>query len=187
MAKHNRLKAEVIEQIRDKYVQGFEDQSGVRKYPTLRELAEEYNSSAATLSRHKSDGGWDDARAVFETKLAQDRDDKRRREMIQQAVDFDSNSLLLARRLQSEIGQVLKKIQRQREIDPEASSILGSSQIAQLANALSVLQRTGRLALGESTENTNIGMTQNAETLNELFEYVESLKRSGEQGISQLH
>ena len=126
MAKHNRLKAEVIQEVRDKYVQGFEDDTGVRKYPTLRELADEYNSSAATLSRHKTDGGWDDARAVFETKLAQDRDEKRRREMIQQSVDFDSNSLLLARRLQSEIGQVLKKIQKQREADTETTSTHGS-------------------------------------------------------------
>lgn len=187
MAKHNRLTAEVIQIIRDKYVQGQEDASGVRRYPTLRELADEYNSSAATLSRHKNDGGWDDARAVFETKLSQDRDEKRRREMIQQSVDFESNTLLLARRLQGEIGQVLKKVTRQRDTKPESDVTLGSSQIVQMANALSILQRTGRLALGESTENMNIGGSNAQQSLDEAFSLVESIKRGGSESVSKLH
>lgn len=187
MAKHNRLTAETIQIIRDKYVQGVEDPSGHRRYPTLRELADQHNSSAATLSRHKTDGAWDDARAIYETKLAQDRDDKRRREMIQQAVDFDSNVLLLARRLQGEIGQVLKKVTSQRESDPLANVTLGTSQLVQLSTALSTLQRTGRLALGESTENTNIGGLNAQQSLDEAFSLVESIRRGRGEGVPELH
>ena len=186
MAKHNRLSAQEVEQIRDMYVQGHVGEDGVRKYPTLRELAEKFNSSAATLSRHKNDGNWDDHRAVFETKRAEDRDNKKRSEMIEQAAEFDSNILILAKSLQNEIGKVMQKMSRKRQSDPDEMPTMGASQISQLANALNVLQRTGRLALGESTENTNV--TTNAQqSLDEAFNIVEQLRRGADSGVQKLH
>lgn len=183
--KSKRLTADELEQVRDLYVQGEESPVG-RKYPTLQELANRFESSIATISRKAKDGGWDEQRSIFEVKLQRDRDEMRRREMINQAVEFDSNSLLLAKSLQAEIGKVLQSVAQKRKEDPSKPHVLGGSSLSQLANALSICHRTGRLALGESTENTNVS-GKATESIDEAFAIVEQLARSGSESTTELH
>lgn len=185
--KLKRLSAEELEQIRDLYVQG-EDSPDGRRYPTLVELADRFGSSIATISRKAKENGWEEQRSVFEAKLHKDRDELRRKEMINQSVEFDSNSLLLAKSLQAEIGKVLQSVAQRRRSDPQGEHLIGASSLTQLANALSICHRTGRLALGESTENTNVsGSIKANEALDEAFSIVEQLARTRSGGTKELH
>ncbi|MEC6998799.1 MAG: hypothetical protein VXW88_05400, partial [Pseudomonadota bacterium] len=72
---------------------------------------------------------------------------------------------------------------------PPIPNIISSTGINQLASALEKTHKTGRLALGESTENRSINGTVSAvdEGLSEAFELVRELARRGEGGVGDIH
>lgn len=189
MAKNQkRLSADELNLIRDLYVQGEDSPDGSRVYPRLQDLADRFSSSIATLSRRVREGNWDDQRIDYQRKFEEERDEVKRKELVNQAVEFDSNSLILAKSIQAEIGKVLQGVAQKRKNDPSKVHALGSSTLTQLANALQICHKTGRLALGESTENTNVNGTIKAkEQLDEAFSIVERLSGIRGDGSEELH
>lgn len=194
--KYKKITAEKAEEVRQLYIHGTEDASGKRVYPSVAALAEQSGVSQALIKGRVTSEGWVDQRAVFAAKLHAEIDKKRRKEISDQAVTFDSTSLQLAKGIQAEIMQLMRAAQNDRvasvsekerlqEIannenrvpqdpseprpqkltNPERKYLLYDfksftpTSLMGLAQALATAQRVGRLAFGESTENTNVHNT----------------------------
>jgi hypothetical protein len=148
---------ELWQRVRAAYVQGVEDENGFRRFPTYQQLEAEYNVNYGTIALRCKKEGWQEERAIFERKLREDIDAKKRKELLKASVEFDSSSLKLAKAIQAEIGQLLVAAQYERQkiaqgLEPERK-IFTSSALSSMAMALATAQKVGRLALGESTEN----------------------------------
>ena len=148
---------ELWQRVRAAYVQGVEDENGFRRFPTYQQLEAEYNVNYGTIALRCKKQGWQEERAIFERKLKEDIDAKKRKELLKASVEFDSSSLKLAKAIQAEIGQLLVAAQYERQkiaqgLEPERK-IFTSSALSSMAMALATAQKVGRLALGESTEN----------------------------------
>jgi hypothetical protein len=157
MPRGQKFPEELWLKIRTAYVQGIEDESGFRKFPTYQQLEAEYGIQYSTISLRCNKEGWQEERAIFERKLKEDIDAKKRKELLKASLEFDSSSLKLAKAIQAEIGQLLVGAQHQRQkiaagLESE-KKIFTSSSLSSLAMALATAQKVGRLALGESTEN----------------------------------
>lgn len=212
--KHKRLNAQQWDEVRDAYVQGVFDNDGNRSYPTLEALAESYDVHITTVHRHSKDEGWLEQRAVFQGKLQQEVDNEKRKYLSQEAVEFDVNSLKIAKALQSDIIRLMRMSNKDRadyedQIDawmqrkinalandedftepkPGLPKLFSASGLVQLSSALEKTQRAGRLALGQSTENQNVsGNVTTADAgLNEAFEIVRKLSAATESGSDSLH
>lgn len=157
MPRGSKYPEELWQRVRAAYVQGVEDENGFRRFPTYQQLEAEYNVNYGTIALRCKKEGWQEERAIFERKLKEDIDAKKRKELLKASVEFDSSSLKLAKAIQAEIGQLLVAAQYERQkiaqgLEPERK-IFTSSALSSMAMALSTAQKVGRLALGESTEN----------------------------------
>ena len=205
--KKPRLTANEWSEARVLYVQGFVDDNGERQYMTLEALARKFKVNITTVHRRSKDEGWRDQRVIFEQKLSQEIDEQKRKQLSEEAVEFDANSLKLAKALQADIVRLMRLAQAERqryeamlqswherreraenggrefhEPFPAQPSIITSGGVNQLASALEKTHKTGRLALGESTENKNVSGTISAvdEGLAEAFDLIERLAGSGQ-------
>ena len=212
-AKPRMTEAQWVE-ARNLYVQGTEGPTGERVYPTLENLAEQYKVNLVTVHRHSKAGDWKGQRIIFQAKLKREVDAAKRKQLVEEAVDFDATSLKLAKALQSDIvrlmrlanserqryeaeleswhdrrAQVIAKGEQFTEPLPPQPAIINSSGINQLASALEKTHKTGRLALGESTENRNVsGTINNVDAgLSEAFDLVRRLASGGESGVDSVH
>tara|TARA_Y100000310_G_scaffold74947_1_gene71188 strand:+ start:253 stop:906 length:654 start_codon:yes stop_codon:yes gene_type:complete len=159
----NRLTAELTEILRQDYVHGIEDENGERVYPSIKALAVKYHVSLSSAFNRSSDNNWMADREISEQRYREEIDAKKRLSLVNQAVEFDSNSLNLAKALQAEIFDLLKISQemneKKRGQGDDVDSVyryLSNYAISQLATALETTQRIGRLAVGQSTENLNV-------------------------------
>ena len=104
--------------------------------------------------------------------------------MAKDAIDFDQNNMRIAKALQNEIVALLTLSGKKRK-ENEDKTYFSASSLNSLGMALSTCQRVGRLALGESTENTNISTEA---TVNEAFQLIEEILGKGNsKSNSQLH
>ena len=124
--KKNKISAEKWIEIRNAYVQGNENEQGQRTYPSLETLAKANGIHWNTIHRKSKLENWKDERAIFETKMIQDSDSKKRKEIINQSVQFDLDSLRLARSLQATIANVLtednqkaQELRQRKQLDPK--------------------------------------------------------------------
>ena len=167
--KKNYLSSEKWMEIRNAYVQGQENAQGQRIYPTIEQLAKSYDIHWNTIHRRSKSENWKDVRVIFEAKMLKDIDSKKRKQMIEQSVQFDFDSLRLARSLQATIANVLtidnekaQQLKMRQNLDEKEQKnlkpihLLKGAEINSLAMALEKAQKVGRLAFGESTENATI-------------------------------
>ena len=179
MQRHNE---ETLEQIRIDFVQGIQTDNE-RKYPTIEELSKQYNIPAVTLYRKSQAEEWKTQRSDFKSNLQSEINKQKKDKLAKEAVAFDENNLRIAKALQNEIVAqitISTKIRQDNERPFFTPQALNS-----LAQALSTCQRVGRLAVGESTENTNI---TNDSTITEAFNLIEQICRpSNSEGKSELH
>ena len=110
-------------------------------------------------------------------------DRKKQNQLAKDSVNFDDNNLKIAKALQNEIIALLSFSNKQRQ--EKERPFFSPSSLNSLSLALSTCQRVGRLALGESTENTNI---TNESTVTEAYELIEQIiSKSRSDSKSELH
>ena len=121
---------------------------------------------------------------IFKENLQMEIDSAKQKVMAKEAKEFDSNSLKIAKALQSEIVGLLQQSNKQRKkgIDKPYFS---PSALNSLGMALHTCQRVGRLALGESTDNTNV--TNKQSTIEETFALIDEICRGRGKGDTNLH
>lgn len=173
-----------IEEIRQEFVQGKEDESGERLYQNIEELSKKYNIPSVTLYRKSQEGAWREQKKLFKDTLQIETDMLKAKKMANEAKEFDSASLKIAKALQSEIVGLLQQSNKRRKQGIE-TPYFSPSALNSLGMALHTCQRVGRLALGESTENTNV--TNKQSTVKEAFSLIDEICRGRREGESNLH
>ncbi len=175
---------EIIEKIRQEFVQGYEDETGQRKHPSIDSLSKKFNIPAVTLYRKSQANNWKNQKEIFTQNLQAEIDTAKQKQIAKEAKEFDSNSLKIAKALQNEIVSLLQKSNSRRQQGIE-TPYFSPSALNSLGMALQTCQRVGRLALGESTDNTNV--TNKQSTIEETFALIDEICRSRGKGESSIH
>ena len=97
-------------QIRNDFVQGIEDENGMRRYPTLDELHKKYIVAKSTLYRLAKKEQWRFEREKFQQGLVAKLDEKKIEEKANESEKFDNTSITLAKSLMATVGQAINKM-----------------------------------------------------------------------------
>lgn len=183
----NILTPDLTERIRQEYVQGVTNDQGERVYPSIDTLTEKHNVAKATLFRRSQSQDWKSQRTRFEFELSQKKDSVKRDELAKESIHFDGRNLNLAKALQQQISHLLQSAMRE-ITDNQLRRPFSPVALERLANALLVTQKVGRLALGDSTENTSINATITQESaVREVYEFIDELTNAKRSSGKSLH
>jgi uncharacterized protein YaiL (DUF2058 family) len=137
------------------------------------------------LYRKSQGEEWKKQKADFQETLRNQIDKEKRKQMAKDSIEFDENNLRLAKALQNEIVALITLSNKKRN-DGDTRPFFSASSLNSLGMALMTCQKVGRLALGESTDNTNITTTES--TVNEAFQLIDEIFRGkSKKSDSQLH
>ena len=196
-----KLTAEEWLEMRHRYVHGVIDDNGRREWPTLEFLAKRFGIAVVTIGKRVKNENWAGQRADFERRLRDQIDSEKRKDLAKEASEFDLTSLRLAKGLQNEIAQIIIDSQEHRRVykeelaaakaaglpAPTSVRVLVPATVNSLASALSIAQKVGRLAMGETTENANVNINDQRE-FEEARRIIDELARGKRQdGPTQLH
>jgi len=196
-----KLTAEEWLEMRHRYVHGVIDDNGRREWPTLEFLAKRFGIAVVTIGKRVKNENWAGQRADFERRLRDQIDREKRKDLAKEASEFDLTSLRLAKGLQNEIAQIIIDSQEHRRVykeelaaakaaglpAPTSVRVLVPATVNSLASALSIAQKVGRLAMGETTENANVNINDQRE-FEEARRIIDELARGKRQdGPAQLH
>lgn len=177
-----KLTPTLLEEIRNKFVQGIEANTGGRKLYTIDQLADDYSIPKPTLYKHAKKDEW-----VFQQKRFQDSylielDARRKKELIQESVSFDRTCLAIAKGIMGQVGKVISK-----NAAPDAEVI--PQNLVALSHAASNAQRVAKLALGEATDNMEVNTNvKDSESFRRALERLDRLSEDiGEEDTSAIH
>ena len=168
---------------------------------TLEFLAKRFGIAVVTIGKRVKNENWAGQRADFERRLRDQIDREKRKDLAKEASEFDLTSLRLAKGLQNEIAQIIIDSQEHRRVykeelaaakaaglpAPTSVRVLVPATVNSLASALSIAQKVGRLAMGETTENANVNINDQRE-FEEARRIIDELARGKRQdGPTQLH
>lgn len=184
-----KLTDDLKSQIRTEFVQGYDDQEGIRKHYTIEELIKKYNVASATLYRHAREEGWKALREQFESELLEQLNQQRQKTMAQKGKKFDDDFLARASRIIEQVDQYFYL--NARGLDPKHGDTdpLSPQHFMALCTALTTAQKLSKIALGEVTENINVTSTvKEAESFRRVMDVLHRAKRERLQSSdSSLH
>ena len=122
-----KLTPTLLEELRNKFVHGIEDNTGGRKLFTIDQLAEDYNVAKATLYRNANKEDWKGQQKIFQDKYLAELDVKRRKELAQESVNFDRSCIQIARALLGQVGKVIQQNAPEKKIPSTAAKAINLS------------------------------------------------------------
>ena len=168
MAK-TKLTPTLLEELRNKFVQGIEVNGGGRKLFTIDQLAEDHNIPKPTLYKHAKNEDWKYQQKAFQEAYLVELDAKRRTDLVNESINFDRTSLQIAKAIMGQIGKYISK-NAAPDIEVKPQNLVALSQAATGA------QRVAKLALGESTDNMNLNAdVKDTETFKEALELLDMI------------
>ena len=106
--------------------------------------------------------------------------------LVKESVEFDARNLNLAKAMQGQITHLLSQGARLIQQNNTAKPFSPES-LTKLATALISVQKIGRLALGDTTDNTRINAEfsddATARQVDELLEQIAEAKRNSEKAV----
>ena len=151
--------------IKRDYIQGYTDEDGNHKCPTLEDLCERYSCSISTMKKRSANEKWSQERNLYGTKLEQKIQNRTMNLVASEAASFDSKSLTAA---DSTITLIMDRMK-----DPK----LSNHDILKLSNAIVNFQKVGKLAVGEPTEHINESGSTDVNINDRIKEYRELLNK----------
>lgn len=148
-----KLTDQKLELLRRDYVEGIEDEDGIRSYPTIEALCRAHNVSRATLYRRTQEADWQGQRNAWQAEYTQQLNMKRAQRFAKQADALDSVSLGLAQGILNKLG---RRLRRSIEDEENQEDTMSTNEIKDLAEAGLKAQKMGKLALGEAAEITKV-------------------------------
>ena len=168
--------------IRNEFVQGRGENEN-KSFPTLDELIKKHKVAQSTLYRTAQNENWKLQRDQFQQSYLEKLDKARTKEMAEESIKMDNNSINLAKALYQTVGQV---IQKNNNDIRNGKKGLPPTQINALANAAVVAQRLAKLALGEATHNIDAKVTEN-DSFRRAMELLDSVESSRSEGDRATH
>tara|TARA_Y100001937_G_scaffold126556_1_gene196117 strand:- start:510 stop:1070 length:561 start_codon:yes stop_codon:yes gene_type:complete len=167
------------EEIRNKFVQGIEDTRGGRKLFTIDELAADYGIPKPTLYKTAQREDWSLQQKRFQDKYLLELDARKRKELVEEAMNFDKTSLQLAKGVMGQIAQSLRQnTQGEDKIKPQT--------LNSLSQALVQCQKVGKLALGQATDNVNVETNaKESDTFREALGLLDNIAESKRKGDAE--
>lgn len=149
----NKDTGKIRESIRTEYIEGIVQEDGVRRLPSMRDLASKYGVTANTISRWSRKDGWALERQKFQERLSKEITTKRIDKLADRATTFDGDCLSAANEVLQEVTRRLQEHMKAVQGDDEAKE-LAVYHLRELSQAALNGQKLGRLALGEASEIT---------------------------------
>lgn len=171
---------------REDYINGITDDEGVVRYPKNAEICEKYNIPSQSLSNRINKERWADHRAARQREQSIALHQARLKKMAKKAVIFDETTadaaqvaqkIILERLLELDQIRIRDRVRIQRILDewdetaPEdvdmdyikqqIKPLMWSTEIFELAKAMSLFAESGRRALGIKEDETGITMNNN--------------------------
>ena len=143
-----RLTPEIKEEIKIKFIQGIEDNSGGRKIFSLDHLCKDYGVAQSTVYRHAQKENWKQDQIDFQNEFIKELNIRRQKELADESVNFDKTCLQIAKAIMGQVGMAIRKNQETGEIV--------AHHLTALSSAATNAQKIAKLALGEATENMNL-------------------------------
>lgn len=140
--------------LRAAYVEGCEIDGTRVETPSLRQVAEKYGVKHERLRKVSSTQNWTDQRHMYLSKVEQMRREKRAENMAARGAEFDANVLEVSETLINLSRRELNRIITEARQNQKSSVSLTA--LRDLSIILERSQKTGRLALGDTTEETGI-------------------------------
>jgi len=170
---------------RNDFVQGIDDEEGVKNMPTLDELAKKYKLAKSTLYRVAKKESWKIEKEKFQAKYMAKLDQERVKNLHEESKKFDTTSLNIAKSLMVTVGQSISLNAQEKQ---QGKKGLPPNQLNALANTAIQAQRLAKLALGEATHNMNLNANiQEADAFREAMELLDSVaeqrRESNDQAI----
>lgn len=161
--------------IKAEFIEGYLDEEGVRRFPTIDFLVKRHKVARATIYRHHSKENWQSQKDVFHTKWKAEMEEVRLNELVAEGKKLDKNSLQIA---QAMLGQVARKIQQSvidENNDPENRG-LSPQALNALSQTAATAQKIGKLALGEAQEISKVSAdVSNPEAFRDVMEQLDQL------------
>jgi len=139
--------------IRNEFVQGIDNENGIKELPTLEELHQKHKVAKSTLYRVAQNENWKLEKEQYQRQYQEKLDTDRIKNLSEESKVFDVNSINIAKSLLVTVGQAISK--NAADIR-EGKQGLIASQLNALANTAVTAQRLAKLALGEATHNMNL-------------------------------
>lgn len=159
--------------IRNDFVQGIDNEEGIKVMPTLDELHQKYKVAKSTLYRISKKEDWKLARDKFQKEYLNKLDSERIKNLQEESKKFDTTSLNIAKSLMIVVGQSITENVQDKQ---QGKKGLTPNQISALANTAIQSQRLAKLALGEATHNMNLNANiQETETFREAMELLDTV------------
>lgn len=142
------------ETLRLEFVEGYEDNAGVRVYPTLDALIKRHDVPKNTVYRRAKDQSWQEQRnqwqATYQAKVNKDRATKAAKD----ADAMDSASINIAKASLSVVMRRVNATFRAERGDEgsNAADIVSVTELRDLVETGLKAQKMGKLALGEASE-----------------------------------
>lgn len=146
--KPTKLTDTIKEKIRNLYVQGIDDEHGDRILYSLDELAKKFNIAQSTLYRNAKNESWKIERDRFQNEYQNKLDQERQKTLVKESRQFDQTAFNISKALMGQVGMTIRRAQEQDNFTPRM--------VKEIAEATYQIQRIGKLALGEPTENLNL-------------------------------
>ncbi|WP_156031672.1 hypothetical protein [Selenomonas sp. AE3005] len=138
-------------EIENAYIRGYTDETGAHKYPTVRELAEQYKVNASSVQRHSKQEQWLLKREQFAHRVREKATQKMIEEVSDESCDLNLKLFNIASRIADEIQDKLDE-----DISPKDLSVLSAA----LKNCQSVSAST----LGDDKASDELTINVSLET-----------------------
>ena len=178
------LTGELKIEIKREFIEGYLDDSSVRRFPSIDALVKRHNVARATLFSHSSKENWQGAKNEFLSKLERETQNSRLKELVSQGNKLDTNSLQLAQSLMVKVSRQLI-IDENRFNDPAEPEYRGLSAVVleRLSVVIGNAQKIGKLALGEAQEISKVHADITApDSFNTIMEQLDELREQRSEG-----
>lgn len=188
--------------IKDEFIHGFVDEDGVRRYPSIKALADRHDVAYVSLHRRSSSEDWQSQKNRVQTEYENAVAQRRMMQMVEFGEKLDDAAINIALEMIEDASRRFAEDQQNRELleniseidvdeDREialakfriTAKILRPHDVTSISNTVGNAQKIGKLALGQAQEISKVSANVTTpESLREVIEELDELARAKSSG-----